>query len=146
VEKLKYKYEKFVRALEALGRAISSFSRHDIPEDLKEHILTSIIKHYEMCYESGWKFLKLYLEKEYEIKLDSPKKVIRECYKLQIIDENTTNELFEIGDARNATVHDYDQENACMISQRISSYYDTLYRLNELILKNLTDFRLVTNK
>ena len=70
MEKLKYKYEKFVRALEALGRAISSFSRHDIPEDLKEHILTSIIKHYEMCYESGWKFLKLYLEKEYEIKLD----------------------------------------------------------------------------
>lgn len=146
MEKLKYKYEKFVKALEALGRAISSFSRHDIPEDLKEHILTSIIKNYEMCYEFAWKFLKLYLEKEHEIKLDSPKKVIRECYSLNLLDENTTKELLNISEARNVTVHDYDEENACMISQRVSSYYDTLYRLNKLILKKLTDFRLVTNK
>ena len=136
MEKLKYKYEKFAKSLFALEKAISVFECQNIPEHLKDYLITSIIKHYEMCYESAWKFLKLYLEKEYEIKLDSPKKVVRECYKLQIIDENTTNELFKIGDSRNATVHDYDQENAYIISQSIRNYCDSLYRLNELILKN----------
>ncbi len=61
MEKLKYKYEKFAKSLFALEKATSIFESQNIPEYLKEHILKSIIKNYEMCYEFAWKFLKLYL-------------------------------------------------------------------------------------
>lgn len=95
MEKINYKYEKFVKCLFALEKTIPVLECQNIPEYLEDYLLTSLIKHYKRCYKSRGEYLKSYLETKYKIKLDSPKKVIRECYKLQIIDKNTAKELFK---------------------------------------------------
>lgn len=134
MEKLTYKQQKFIHTLEALERSIKVFSRTDIDEDIRENLVASIIKHFEMCYEALWKFLKLYLEIRYAEIVDSPKKVFRQCFALGIIDESTTKELLDISEARNATTHDYDEENAQEICQRIGGYYIIFKKLQSIIL------------
>lgn len=134
MEKLIYKQEKFVYALHALERSIKVFSRTDIDQDIRENLVASIIKHFEMCYETSWKFLKFYVEIRYAETIDSPKKVFRQCFALGIIDELTTKELLDISEARNATTHDYDQENAHEICQRIGDYYTTFKKLEAIVL------------
>ena len=112
-------------SLSALERSIKTFSRTDIDQDIRENLVASIIKHFEMCYEASWKFLKVYLEIRYAEVVDSPKKVFRQCFVLGIINETTTKELLDISEARNATTHNYDEENAQEMCKRISDYYTT---------------------
>ena len=132
MEKLIYKRDKFIASLNALQRSIKVFSYKDIPEDVRENLVASVIKHYEMCYESAWKFLKLYLEKRYDQHIDSPKKVFRQCYISELLDEETTKELLAISEARNSTSHDYNQENAQETCKLIESYYKT-FKVLEMI-------------
>lgn len=134
MEKLIYKQQKFTNTFNALERSIQVFNRTDIDDDIRENLVASIIKHFEMCYEALWKFLKLYLEIHYAEVVDSPKKVFRQCFALGIIDESTTKELLDISEARNATTHDYDEENAQEICQRIGDYYITFKRINNITL------------
>ena len=127
-----YKQQKFVQSLNALERSIRVFSRSDIDQDIREHLVASIIKHFEMCYDSSWKFLKLYLEIQYTDIVDSPKKVFRQCFARGIITESTTKELLDISEARNASAHNYDQEKALEVCQRIGDYYITFGKLKDI--------------
>lgn len=135
MEKLIYKHQKFTQSLDALERSIRVFSRNDIDEDIRENLVASVIKHFEMCYEASWKFLKFYLETRYAEIVDSPKKVFRQCFVLGIIDEQTTKELLDISEARNATTHDYDEENAQEICKRISDYFATFKKVADISIE-----------
>ena len=135
MEKLKYQHEKFIASLRALERSIKIFSRTDISEDIRENLVASVIKHFELCYESAWKFLKLYLEKRYAEIADSPKKVFRKCYSAELIDEKTTKELLDISESRNSTTHSYNEENAQEICKRIDAYYVTFKQLESINLE-----------
>ena len=132
MERLKNKHEKFIKSLQALDRSIKISLRDTIQEEMRQSLVASNVKHFEMCYESAWKFLQLYLEQKYNQQLNSPKKIFRECFALGIIDSDTTQELLNISEARNATVHDYDEETAQETSKRISSYYLILETLEKL--------------
>ena len=132
MEKVTYKYEKFRASLGALERSINVFFREDIPDDIRENLVASVVKHFEICYEVAWKFLKIYLEKRYAQIVDSPKKVFRECFVLGLIDEALTKEFLDISEARNSTTHDYDEENAYDICKRINSYYAALKKIETI--------------
>lgn len=135
MEKLIHTHQKFITSLHALERSIKVFARTDLDEDIRENLVASIIKHFEMCYETAWKFLKLYLEIHYSEKVDSPKKVFRQCFILGVVDAITGNELLSISEARNATAHDYDEENAQEMCQRIGDYYATFKKLSSISLE-----------
>jgi nucleotidyltransferase substrate binding protein (TIGR01987 family) len=132
VEKLSQYQQKFVKSLNALDRSIKLFSHENIKADIKESLVASNIKHFEMCYEAAWKFLKQYLEVQYSVRVDSPKKVFRECFALGIISNKITEELLNISEARNATTHDYDEETAQETCKRINDYYLTLKLLLDI--------------
>lgn len=134
MEKLTNKKQNFVASINALDRSIKVCMRTDLPDFLQEQLVASLIKHYEMCYEAAWKFLKLYVEKKYEERVDSPKKVIRLCYDLKLINEKTTRELLDISDDRNLTCHGYNEETAKQICARVNSYYETLKILESIPL------------
>lgn len=134
MEKLAHKYKKFVATLNALRKNIDIFYREDLPLDVRNCVIASTIKHYEMCYEAAWKFLQLYISICYDIKVDSPKKVFRESYILGLIDHQTTSELLDISESRNATTHDYDEETAKEICTRIDNYYLTFKKLENIDL------------
>ena len=135
MEKLIHKHQKFIQTLNALDRSIKIFSRTDIDEDIRESLVASIIKHFEMCYEASWKFLKLYLEVHYSQIANSPREVFRQCFTFHIFDEQTTNEFLKICDARNTTTHTYDEENAQEICKRIGHYYQILKKISCISLE-----------
>lgn len=91
--------------------------------DEQASLVAAMIKHFELCFETAWKFLKEYLQYKYGQKIDSPKKVFRECFVLKIIDSTITQNLLDITEARNATIHDYDEETARETYKRIADYY-----------------------
>lgn len=132
MERLTSKQEKFLKSLQALDHSISLFLRQDTPDDIKKSLIASYIKHFELCYETAWKFLQAYLAEKHMIKIDSPKKIFRECFALGIIDEDTTKNLLDMSEARNATVHDYDEETARETCKRIGNYYNILKILSTI--------------
>ena len=134
MEKLIYKHQKFMQTLNALERSIKVFSRTDIDEDIRENLVASIIKHFEMCYEASWKFLKYYLEYRFEEILNSPNKVFRQCFVLGLLGEQAVEGLLRINEARNTTTHTYDQENAQEVCKRIDSFYQILKKINDISL------------
>lgn len=58
--------------------------------------------------------------------------MFRECFVLGIIDNETTFELLNIAEARNATTHDYDLETAKETYERIADYCKILKRLKKI--------------
>jgi nucleotidyltransferase substrate binding protein (TIGR01987 family) len=133
VEKLSSKQEKFLKSLNALERSLVIFSRIDTAPDLKHSLIASSIKHFEMCHEAAWKFLQAYLISYHNQQVDSPKKVFRECFAQGILDAITSKNLLDMTEARNSTVHDYDEESAQEACKRIVDYYQTLKLLEKLI-------------
>lgn len=125
MEKLIYKHQNFVRTLNALDRSIKTFLRTDLDEDIRVHLIASLVKHFEMCYETAWHFLQLYLEVYHHEIANSPKAVFRQCFAFQLLDEATVRDLLNIYEARNITTHTYNEEKAQEICSRIHEYYQT---------------------
>ena len=135
MEKLIYKHQKFTQTLNALEQSIQMFSRTDIDENMRKHLVASIIKHFEMCYEASWKFLKYYLEVRFEEIVNSPKQVYRQCLTFDLLDEQTVKGLLDINEARNSTTHTYDEENAQEVCKRIDHCYQIFKKICSIALE-----------
>lgn len=84
------------------------------------------IQRFEFCFELSWKTLKIYLEED-GILCNSPKSCLKEAYTAQIIfDEAGWLELLE---ARNLTVHVYDQKMAEKIYSSIKKRHSLFKEL-----------------
>lgn len=121
-----------MQTLHALEESIQMFVRTDIDESMRKHLVASVIKHFEMCYESAWKFLKYYLEYHFEETINSPKKVIRQCLALGLLDEQTVTEFLDIIEIRNTTTHTYDEKKIKEICKRIDSYYQIFKKISAI--------------
>jgi nucleotidyltransferase substrate binding protein (TIGR01987 family) len=135
MEKLIYKHQNFIRTLSALERSIKIFLRTDIDEEIRETLVASLVKHFEMCYEASWKFLKYYLEIRYSQIANSPREVFRQCFIAGLLDEQTIKGLLKICDARNTMTHTYDEEKAQEICKRIDSYYQIFQKISCISLE-----------
>ncbi len=69
---LQHKYDNFKKCYEALGKVIElqeqlkiSAAANPIMQDL---VNAGVIKHFELAYETAWKFLKEYLTYTYDSK------------------------------------------------------------------------------
>ncbi len=136
--KIDYKYEKFTKSLKSLERSLRIFSSPTTSEEIKSELVASLVKHYEMCFEASCKFLQLYLKQKYSIDLSAnmSKTIFKICYAQSLIDQATSQELLIIVDARNATTHDYDEEEAREVCRRVSGYCETFKRLKGFIEKS----------
>lgn len=134
MEKLRRKRDKFIRALNALERSMQFFADQQPVVDIRieEILIASLVKHFELCYEMAWKFLKQLLEVEYDTQVNSPKKIFRECFSLNLIDDKATQVLLAMAEARNATTHDYNEEVAQEIFTRLHEYLSVFEVLKKL--------------
>lgn len=95
----------------------------------------SMIQRFEYSYDSFWKFLKRYLEKE-EIESEdanSPKKVFRICVKNGICTQHEGQILIQMADDRNTTSHNYNIQQVRIIITDIPTYYSTMIQIIERI-------------
>jgi nucleotidyltransferase substrate binding protein (TIGR01987 family) len=81
-----------------------------------------IIQRFEFTYEAVWKAAQSYLREVEKIDVASPKGIVRGSFKSGLFDEAMADELLRMSDARNMTVHTYNEELAMLIYQQIGRY------------------------
>jgi len=135
MEQLNKRYGTAACALRTLKIAIDKFkSAHACLSDEEYRTFCeSELKRFEICTDTLWKYLKLYLETKKGVLQTSPKPVFRECLRSQIItDEKEVALAIEMVDARNATSHIYKEEIAEQIHAHIPVYYQLMEKLLKL--------------
>ncbi len=137
MEDLKHKYENFRKCCDALGKAIelqeqleSTMAGNTIAQDL---FTAGVIKHFELTYETGWKFLKTYLNIKYDYRESSPKAIFRACGDYLILPQVMVNELITLADARNETTHIYNRLLAQEVCDSIEKHYQVFGKILEII-------------
>ncbi len=135
MEQLKNRYNMIVHALDTLKIAINKLQDSQCCSSEEEYrtFRDSEIKRFEICADTLWKYLKLYLETKKGVLQTSPKAVFRECLRSQIItDEKEVALAIEMVDARNSTSHIYKEEVAEQIHAHIPAYYQLMEKLLKL--------------
>lgn len=139
MESLDRKYENFKKCYETLGKAINTqnelenMSLNESVQNLLETVNAGVIKHFELAYETGWKFLKEYLFITYNKEALSPKAVFRMCEELGLFSQNILNELITLADARNETTHIYSKILAQEVCDSIEKHYEVFGKILDAI-------------
>lgn len=129
MEALERKYNNFKKSYKSLGRVIdvqkqlSAIAAQN--NDANDLFISGIIQHFEITYETAWKFLKEYLMEVHGSDIASPKQVFRACETYRIFPEDMVKELIILSDARNTTTHIYDQVLAQEVCDAIVKHYQT---------------------
>lgn len=127
MEILNEKYQNFLNAYNSLGRSLEVQKQLQAiaakNSDLQDLFIAGIIQHFELTYETAWKFLKQYLKHVHGVDIASPKAVFRSCREMNVLSEPVVNELLELADIRNVTTHVYDRLLAQEVCLSIEKHY-----------------------
>lgn len=131
-QQLVERYENALKALRSFEESIALMQKYDdawkknptyeVELEYKAH-RDSVIKRFEFSLDSLWKYLKFFLEARLGVVHNSPKPVIRECFKNKFINEQEALQALEMINARNMTSHIYREEIAEQIWSDIPQYY-----------------------
>lgn len=124
MEKLRLRYTTLLKAYSTLEKIIELFleKRNLHQEDVIIIYRDSVIKRFEFCYDITWKYLQHYLSDKHGISAKSPKTVFQECLDQKIVSQEESRQLLSMVDDRNITTHQYSEERAQQIVQRIINY------------------------
>ncbi|MCI7241453.1 MAG: nucleotidyltransferase substrate binding protein [Bacilli bacterium] len=80
------KLDKYKKAVNFLTEMVNFESSFDTPlEKLNEALRDSIIYKFEFTFELAWKTIKEYLEKEGYEEINSPRKVLKQAFEINLI-------------------------------------------------------------
>lgn len=141
MEKLENKYKNLFKAYTQLSQIIDKYTNpptYADEEDIEIYI-TALLKRFELTFEMLWKFLKQRL-KNAGVETIGSKDVIKNAFVFNILLEQEDQILLKIVDARNEIAHNYDEEVAKALCQKVvNEYYPVLSqiipRLEPLIKK-----------
>ncbi len=131
------RYKRSTKALSFLIPAVLHGTQSD-----KELFITardSMIQRFEYCSDLLWKIIKMYLEEIEKINLQitSPRGIVREAIKINVIKEKDGVICMDIIANRNLTSHVYHQETAHDIAQKIPLLYSEMKIIVDKIKKNI---------
>jgi nucleotidyltransferase substrate binding protein (TIGR01987 family) len=125
------KYANFVKSHEALARTMKVLQDSDeLSAQVEESVVAGLIKHFELTYETSWKFLQSYLYEVKGVAVSSAKTTFRACYEHKILPQNITDELVDLVDIRNETAHVYNNTAVQDVRNAIVKHYQVF---NEII-------------
>ena len=114
------KIEQLEKAFENLKIIIDAYEKEE-DRIIKDGLRDSIIKRFEFVTELSWKLMKKYLDENLVLEVYSPRSVIKESYKQDLIENG---ELWlDILEDRNLTSHTYDENTANRIKDNIVNKY-----------------------
>jgi nucleotidyltransferase substrate binding protein (TIGR01987 family) len=142
VEKVTFKHEQLLAALERMEEAIIHLERVEknefqIPglsqEELCRSMRDSCIQRFEFCADQFWKYLKLFLDEKLKqkIKFNAPSAVIRAACQAKMISEADTKIFLEMMDDRNMSSHIYKEEVAEKISAHTAGYHKLMHHYTQ---------------
>ncbi len=119
------RFEQYKSAVDRLEEVIGAYKNNN-----NQIIVDAMIQRFEFCVELSWKLLKDYLLRENVGDFNSPRSVMKEAYKMNIITEG---ELWlDMLEDRNLTSHTYDEIVANTIRDNIlNTHYALLKKLKE---------------
>ncbi|MBI5965525.1 MAG: nucleotidyltransferase substrate binding protein [Chloroflexi bacterium] len=80
------------------------------------------IQRFEYTFEATWKTAQLFLAEVEGLTANSPKSVIRASWQAGLFDESTAQLALQMCEARNMTVHTYNEKIAMTIYHQIENY------------------------
>ena len=114
------KIEQLEKAFENLKIIIEAYEKEK-DKIIKDGLRDSIIQRFEFVTELSWKLMKKYLDENLVLEVYSPRSVIKESYKQDLIENG---ELWlDILEDRNLTSHTYDENTANRIKDNIVNKY-----------------------
>lgn len=114
------KIEQLEKAFENLKIIIEAYEKEK-DKIIKDGLRDSIIQRFEFVTELSWKLMKKYLDENLVLEVYSPRSVIKESYKQNLIENG---ELWlDILEDRNLTSHTYDENTANRIKDNIVNKY-----------------------
>ena len=119
--------ERLKERIVLAGQALQRLHELALRVDLTEVERDALIQRFEFSFEIVWKVAKDYLSVEEGIDAASPKKVIRSCREVGLLDEAETRLALVMADDRNLTAHTYDEEFSQQMVTKIVEY-DLLLR------------------
>lgn len=114
------KIEQLEKAFENLKIIIEAYEKEK-DKIIKDGLRDSIIQRFEFVTELSWELMKKYLDENLVLEVYSPRSVIKESYKQDLIENG---ELWlDILEDRNLTSHTYDENTANRIKDNIVNKY-----------------------
>ncbi|HCJ31738.1 MAG TPA: nucleotidyltransferase [Firmicutes bacterium] len=114
------KIEQLEKAFENLKIIIEAYEKEK-DKIIKDGLRDSIIQRFEFVTELSWKLMKKYLDENLVLEVYSPRSVIKESYKQDLIENG---ELWlDILEDRNLISHTYDENTANRIKDNIVNKY-----------------------
>ena len=87
------------------------------------------IQRFEYSFESTWKLLKKYLEREEGVVCNTPKSCFREAFQSKLLSDAEMKTCMLMTDDRNLTSHDYLEAVAELIYSRLKNYLTVMRAL-----------------
>ncbi len=106
----KQRFNRFLRAFKSLDEEVELAQQSDMSDREKNTHRLAVIKAFEYTHEVAWNVLKDYLQEQGVSNLIASKDSTREAFKKDLIEDGDA--WMEMIDARNNTVHGYDEEYA----------------------------------
>lgn len=124
MEGVKKKQQAARKTLMTLKEALDLLSDPEY-QSIHKTLRDSVIQRYEYSIDTFWKFLKIYLQENQKVTLESfsPKAILRQSLTSGLINQNQYDLLINGISDRNLTSHTYNEELAEEIIARVANYY-----------------------
>ncbi len=141
MERLKERYAALCHSRAAFLRAQKLYQEklNQVDQSEREAYVASLVKHFELFYEMLWKFFKAYLFEVYGIETVGSKTIFRACCEQRLISDVNLDQLLEIVEIRNNTIHMYDEIAALELASSIIGYYSAMDTLFQTVEATFTD-------
>jgi nucleotidyltransferase substrate binding protein (TIGR01987 family) len=120
-------YNSYVR-IEAAKQTLAKFDEA-LQMSFSTIVRDAAIQRFKFSVEAIWKAAQNYLLVKEGVEVNSPKQVIRGCFKVNLLDEQQTTVGLKMIDDRNLTVHLYDEDLAQQIFNRLKKYNQFMHAL-----------------
>ena len=114
--------ERIKERIQVARKALSTLRELTNKPDLSMVERDEAIQRFEYTFEATWKAAQLYLAEVEGVTVNSPKGVVRASWQADLFDEAASKLALQMCDARNMTVHTYNEKIAMTIYHQIEDY------------------------
>lgn len=136
----KIDYEKLENSLNELKEQFSSYSTLDeqnLSDVNQRAVKNSVIKCFEVCYDTLWKQIKKYLRDENgrtELR-NSPIPIFRSAFEDMLFDKDMHKRLVQYNQIRNDAAHDYSIEKAMAALDKVGDFIQDAEEIYEAMVQ-----------
>jgi nucleotidyltransferase substrate binding protein (TIGR01987 family) len=130
MEQVKERYQTALQTLVTLKKTLNKLER-GVAEDDFEEMRGAAIQRFEYSIDMLWKFLKIYLQDQLKITLESttPRSIIRETVNASLISVKDAELLLDCITSRNETSHTYNEDVAERVFKELPAYYEVMHKV-----------------